>query len=167
MPRAARAHVNTPCMYTWQVIELPPNGLIATTTHVRSAALHHLVSAAHGPPARFYKYAGLEGEIVMVAWTALYMAREAYVLARVRWWYVLGGGRLWRLWDWLLWPLVLAAFHQRMVALRVMDACIPNSQVLPRQTCASARGIPRSRCPMPQPLNLQPEVRRHEPRVSG
>ena len=166
MPRAARAH--TPCMYTWQVIELPPNGLIATTTHVRSAALHHLVSAAHGPPARFYKYAGLEGEIVMVAWTALYMAREAYVLARVRWWYVLGGGRLWRLWDWLLWPLVLAAFHQRMVALRVMDACIPNSQVLPPCTCASARGIPRCRRPLPQPLILQPcEVPRHEPRGAG
>jgi hypothetical protein len=129
-----------------QVVEIPPTGKISTSLHVRTAPLHFLV-AEEGPSAVFYKYAGLEGEIVLVTWTTMYLVREIYVIARIKWWYILGKGRTWRALDWALWILIFAAFRCRLTVYEIMGAC----QEIPRraadfQGCTKEIPLP----PMPK-----------------
>ena len=129
-----------------QVVEIPPTGKISTSLHVRTAPLHFLV-AEEGPSAVFYKYAGLEGEIVIVTWTTMYLVREIYVIARVKWWYILGKGRVWRALDWALWILIFAAFRFRLSVYEIMGACqeIPQ-RVADFQGCTKEIPLP----PMPK-----------------
>jgi len=62
--------------------------------------------------------------VVMASWAALYLVREVYTIWRVRWWYLLGSGRLWRALDWVLFALLFAALRCRLEALHVMGECM-------------------------------------------
>ncbi|EKX55167.1 hypothetical protein GUITHDRAFT_98948 [Guillardia theta CCMP2712] len=100
-----------------QIVEFLPSGKVETDVRVEGARMEHVL-----PTGDKLQSAGVAGEIVVLTWICLLTVRELYILFRIRWWYVLGKGRLWRLWSWTVFALGAASMAYRLQPIQLMNS---------------------------------------------